>query len=166
MSAKPPKPLDPNPPKYRTPLPSIPRAPRVPSDMADVLRPDIAVRDTDRIEPAGDDAEKTPAESPWTLKRLSGKMDRALAAAEKAAASSEDARLAARDAANNSVEMMSRLDEFARELKALARRVTSLEVSRQWAPLVVASVALALAIWLAFKVQDLQHQLTELQHLF
>lgn len=170
MSTPPPKvPLDPHPPKYETPIPSLPRPPRVPSDAEQLLRPDIEHRDTDRTHAISgehevtDDADKTPAESPYTLKRLSEKMDQALAAAEKAATSSADARVAARDAADNSVEMMSRLNEFARQLKALAQRVTSLEVSRQWAPLLFASLAIALTIWLAFKVHDLELQVQQLK---
>lgn len=167
--SKPPGPkgeLDPHPPQYRTPVPSLPRDPRLPSDIDQLIGADA--RDTDRMAAASgehevNDAEKTPAESPYTLKRLSEKMDQALEAAQKAATSSAAAGVAARDAANNSVTMMSRLDEFARELKALAQRVTALEISRQWAPLLIASIAVAFSFWLTFRMQDQQRQLTTVQ---
>jgi hypothetical protein len=153
VSKPPPKvALDPHPPAYRTPVPSFPRDPRVPSDLGEL--PGADGRDTDPITGGHeviDDPEKTPAESPHSLKRLSEKMDQTLAAA--------------RDAANNSLTMMGRLDEFARELKVLAQRVTALEVSRQWAPLLIASIALAMCIWLTFRVIDLQAEVLTLQRI-
>lgn len=162
--------LDPHPPAYRTPLPSLPRDPRVPSDFGQLPVP-VPVpdeRDTDPItgEPphVSFDAEKTPTESPYSLKRLSEKMDESLAASKKAAERATGAETAARDAADNSIEVMSRLDTFARELKALAQRVTTLEISRQWAPILLATVALAGMVWLAFRVHDLELQVQQLQH--
>jgi hypothetical protein len=155
--------LEPHPPAYKTPVPSLPRDARVPSDLLPTQE-----RDTDPITGEHDvsfDAEKTPTESPYSLKRLSEKMDDALAASKKAAAAASGAKQAARDAADNSVEVMSRLDTFARELKALAQRVTALEISRQWAPLLLATVAIAGMIWLAFRVHDLDLQVQQLKAL-
>jgi hypothetical protein len=157
--------LDPHPPAYKTPVPTLPRAPRVPSDAAQLLAHGQHDTDPSPGDLGVDDAdEKTPNESPHSLKRLSEKMDRALAAAEKSAATAEDARHAARDAANNSLTMMGSLKEMATELKQLGKRVDSLEVSQKWAPLLMSAVALCVCLWLSFRIVELQQQLTELHH--
>lgn len=158
---KPPAPkavfLDPHPPKYHTPVPSLPRDPLVPHDMPELLPADPANRDTDRVigesgehEVLEVDPEKTPIDSLYSLKGVSEKLDKVLEVA--------------RDAANQTVATRSEVRVFAEALQALTKRVTALEVSGKWAPLTLSAVALLAVLWLAFQVQGLQSQLQMLHH--
>lgn len=146
--------LDPHPPKYSTPVPTVhlPHDPRVPSDMAEMLQPDPEIRDTERaLKESGEyevlenDADKTPIDSLYSLKGVSEKLDLVL--------------VVARDAANQTVATRSEVRVFAEALQALTKRVTALEVSGKWAPLTLSAVALVAVFWLAFQVQGLQAQL-------
>lgn len=153
--------LDPNPPPYRTPLPRLPRDPRLPSDVNDLMRPDIEdrdIRDTDPItaesgkHAVSEDAEKTPLESIYSLKSVSKKLDEVLVV-------SRGAESASRDAANESIATRSEVGKLAEALQALTKRVTALEVSGRWAPLTLSTIALGAVLWLAFQMQQLQLQL-------
>lgn len=158
--------LDPNPPDYKTPVPSLPRDARLPSDINDLMRPDIEdrdIHDTDPIaaesgaHPVSDDAEKTPLESIYSLKSVSKKLDEVLVV-------SRGAESASRDAANESIATRSEVGKLAEALQALTKRVTALEVSGRWAPLTLSTIALGGVLWLAFQMQQLQLQLQMLHH--
>ena len=150
-----------HPPDYKTPVPRLPRDPLLPSDMGDLMRPDIEdrdIRDTDRaiaesgkhavIEPT--DADKTPLESPHSLKSVSEKLDKVLKATL--------------DSANASIATQSVVSKLAEAMQALTKRVTALEVSGRWAPLTLSTLALGGVLWLAFQMQQLQLQLQMMHH--
>jgi hypothetical protein len=77
--------------------------------------------------------EKTPLESPYSLKQVMLK----LGSIEVHAAS----------AANNSMRTAARVDKLVDALELLARRVTALEITRGWGPYVLGAIALAIGIW-------------------
>jgi hypothetical protein len=158
--------LDPHPASYKTPIPRLPRAPRLPSDVNDLMRPDIEDRDIHDTEPitaesgkhlVSEDAEKTPLESIYSLKSVSKKLDDVLDTARAAAD-------AARDSANASIATRSEVSKLAEALTALTKRVTALEVSGRWAPLTLSTIALGAVLWLAFQMQQLQLQLQMIHH--
>lgn len=93
--------------------------------------------DTDPSE-LSPDPEETPLESPFSLKWVSFKLNRIEAAVQ--------------NVATNQIAVLTRMDRFARALENIAQRVTALEVSRQRAPLLLSSLALAVALWVAFQV--------------
>jgi len=136
--------------------PAIPRAPRLPGETAALLRQDEI--QTDPAPPllaeSGEhplpESEKTPLESPYSLKKVSEKLDAVL-----------EASLAA---ANESIATRDVVRTLTEALQALARRVTALEVSGRWAPLIISSVAIVGMIWMAFQLQRMQIQIQTLMH--
>jgi len=151
--------LDPHPPQYETPVPSFPRDARLPSDVGDLMRPEIEdrdIRDTDRITAesgkhvVSEDADKTPLESIYSLKSVSKKLDEVLTVTRNA----HDASLATQSV----------IGKLAEAMQALTKRVTALEVSGRWAPLTLSTLALCGVLWMAFQVQQLQLQLQLLHH--
>ncbi len=159
--------LDPNPPKYRTPVPSFPRDPRLPSDI-----PSFLARDTERSSAADPesgahevttDAELTPVESMYGLRTISAKLDELTKATRAGTEAVKAAAQASRDAANESIATRSELRGVADEVKSLTRRVTALELSSKWAPLTLSAVSLTLVLWLGFQAQQTQAQVQALQ---
>ena len=114
---------------------SIPKAPRIPSDIDQLQRRDIEARDTDKTPPedAVDDAdadvyEKTPVRKTETtvemvLRRL-GEME--VAGRDSKKMQQRIYSLLLKIDSDNKVERRKRI--------ALARRVTTLEATRQWLP--------------------------------
>ncbi len=134
------------------PFAAIPRQPRLPSG----VRPaDTDYRDTDPSDLTSGahevhESDKTPLEAPYSLKAVSQKLDEVLAAS--------------RAAANESIATRGEVKTLTDALQALARRVTALEVSGRWAPLIISSVAIAGMIWMAFQLQRMQLQIQTLLH--
>ncbi len=94
------------------------------------------------------DSEKTPLESPYSLKAISQKLD--------------EVHASARSAANESIATRGEVKTLAEAQQALARRVTALEVSGRWAPLLISTIAIAGMIWSAFEIQRMQLQIQTL----
>lgn len=84
------------------------------------------------------ESERTPLESPYSLKQVMlalGKIEIHAAAA-----------------ANNSLHTASRVDRLAEAFESLVQRVTALEITQRRAPLILSSLAFALALWAMFQV--------------
>jgi hypothetical protein len=134
------------------PFSGIPRAPRMPSGIEPAA---TEYRDTDPTDLTSGDHEvpesaKTPLESPYSLKAVSHKLDEVL--------------VSARSAANESIATRGELRTLTEALQALARRVTALEVSGRWAPLIISSIAIIGMLWMAFQMQRMQLQIQALLH--
>lgn len=82
--------------------------------------------------------ERTPLESPYSLKEVMRKLD----TIGKAIGSVADDQSASR--------VM--LESLTREVSHLSSRVTALELSSRWVPLVLSSLAVAISIWSALRV--------------
>lgn len=133
------------------PFAGIPRQPRLPSG----VRPADSAYDTDVSDLMGepdlhDSENNTPLESPYSLKAVSKKLDEVLSASKAAA--------------NESIATRAEVKTLADALQALARRVTALEVSGRWAPLIISSIAIVGMLWLAFQLQRMQIQIQTLVH--
>jgi hypothetical protein len=144
-------PFDPRP-RSITPLAAFDARPKAAPSEA----PPREARDTDisELSPSGEyevhDSEKTPLESPYSLKAISEKLDKVFAAAGSAA--------------SEAIATRGEVKTLTEALQALARRVTALEVSGRWAPLLISSLAIGGVLWLAFELQRLQMQLQALMH--
>ncbi len=116
-------------------------------------RPKIEHRDTDPSElapEAADTATATPLESLYSLKAVSEKLDKVLAAAVAST--------------NESIATRVEVRALAETLQSLAKRVTALEVSGRWAPLIISSISIVGVLWMAFALQRMQLQLQTLLH--
>lgn len=81
--------------------------------------------------------ERTPLESPYSLKAVVGKLD----SISKAIG----------DVANDQTASRPMLESLTREVSHLSSRVTALELSSRWMPLVFSSLAIAISIWGALR---------------
>ena len=130
--------------------PIVPGAPRLPKDAEEMLRRGQDEMATDPAPPMAEiDSERTPLESPYSLKSVSKKLD--------------DIFEAVQHIADETVELRGDVRGFRKELKEISRRLTTLEATQRWAPLVMAALALVVSLWLVNELQSLRAQLRELR---
>lgn len=135
----------------------IPRAPRLPGDTARLLRREQDEIATDPAPPlqaeSGEyplsESEKTPLESPYSLKNVSKKLDDILEVVTLNA--------------NETVSLRGEVRSFRTELQQLTKRVISLEVTQRWAPLLLGAVALVVSLWAVNELRGVQDQLRRLE---
>lgn len=144
--------LDPNPPSYRTPVPGsrLPRDPRLPSDVKELLRPDTEERDTERatgqsgehlvMHDADDDT--TPPDGPLAmravLKQLK-KFDNGFEEMKGHCRAASENSFATSEAVRN---LHLAMQEMKKEHNA---RLVRLELDRLWIPRLVSTAALLVA---------------------
>jgi len=66
---------------------------------------------------------------------------------------------AARSAANEAIATRTEVRHLRNDFQRLDKRVTSLELSQRWAPMLLAALAISLSVWQAFELQSLRAQL-------
>lgn len=107
---------------------SIPKAPRVPSDIDELQRKDIAERDTDQSPMIDEADEKTPAVPAEST------LDMVLRRLGEVEAVTQDSKKMQQRIYDLLLKIDSDNKRARRRHAALARRVTTLEVTRHWVP--------------------------------
>ena len=137
---KPPRPpfLDPNPPQYKTPVPTLPHDPLVPHDMGEMLQCDAENRDTERVpSESGENEvsekfdEETPPDGPFAVRALLKEMKEFKESFTKDFAEMKGHCQAAAD---NSLSTLATVQSLAKLYTALERRVTAIELADRWVP--------------------------------
>ena len=85
------------------------------------------------------ESERTPLESPYSLKAVMGKLDQIGGTVAHIADDQSASRIM--------------IEGVARDIRNLSSRVTALELSSRWLPLLFSSLALAVSLWSALRLR-------------
>ncbi len=143
--------LDPNPPKYTTPVPRmLPRDPRLPSDVNDLMRPDVEARDTvPAITESGEDEvsdkfdEETPPDGPFAVRTMIKEL-------RYFRAGFEEMKTHCRASAENSFATSEAVRALNLEMQEMKKehnaRIVRLELADRWVPRLAWLVTTAIAV--------------------